>query len=72
MPVHEQLRLFDDPSRRTALGEEVGAGSLARRANGHAGAAKLLRDLVRTGLAEDALAPAAALVVALDAEAGER
>jgi hypothetical protein len=65
----EQLSLFD-------LLDDLAAGdrrSLPRRTHrGADGPGRLLRALVRDGLDEDALVPAAALVLALDVEAGEK
>jgi hypothetical protein len=46
--------------------------AIHHRAGDHAGAARLLRELVREGLAPDALEEAAGLVLALDRAARER
>jgi hypothetical protein len=75
--VNEQLSLFggDNPTpwtllRESTLTDDLVSGKLGRRqADGYAGAARLLRDLVRAGLEPDALPVAAVLVAELDREA---
>jgi hypothetical protein len=63
-----QLALFattnGDGHRRT-----VAQAGLRREIGPDAGAERLLRELVRRGLADDALVPAAALILALEHQA---
>jgi hypothetical protein len=67
--IGEQLPLFAELAESGPAGHNGNGATLSRHAP--AGAARLLRDLVKAGLGNEHLKPAAALVLELDARAHE-